>query len=481
MSYKPSPDLEILIDKLLGSEKEHFFESVGEQLPHTIRFNPLKGDTQKLKSFLEEQGFELELFPGFDDVYRLLYQPYPIGKSLSHFLGHFYVQDIASMLPPRLLKPQPGDIVLDMSAAPGSKTTQMAVMMQNRGMILANDIVQKRLRALLNNLQRLGIVNTAVVKNYGESFGKNYFETFDRILLDPACSGLGTLHKSPEVLSWWTPNHCVRLAASQRHLISSAIKSLKPGGILVYSTCTLTPEENEEIIDFALREFPMELEPIVLPGLTTRSGLTSFEGHKYSAQLEHALRLYPFENQTEGFFVARLRKTEKLEKQDQSRERKPIIFNYLTDTTSPVKKYLDYFSQHFGMERKEFSRYRYHIAKSITAVSKELAEFSFKTRPMKTGLTIGHLMTQVAKFSTEGVHLFGNLASQNFVELADLRQLEQFANRENLPLPGEERAQILAKYKDMMIGYGVAEDGRLKSQFPKAEWPFRILSSPKSE
>lgn len=474
MGYRPSAELDRLMEQLLGSEKSCFFRSIGEQLPHTIRFNTLKGEPEQLQSFLREQGFEFEPFPGLPDVFRLTYQPYPIGKSLSHFLGHFYVQDIASMLPPRVLAPAPGERVLDVSAAPGSKTTQMAVMMENRGLIVANDVVQKRLRALINNLQRLGIVNTAVVRTPGESFGNQYFESFDKILLDPACSGLGTLHKSPEVLSWWTPNHVERLAAGQRKLIASALKALKPGGILVYSTCTLTPQENEEVIDFALREFPVELEPISLPGLKTRAGLTEFEGRRYHPRMERTVRLYPFENQTEGFFLARLRKTDSLPPHQQKREYRPLHLNYVNHTTSPVKKYLDYLTLHFGIPSRVFAQFRYFMEKTIVAVTPELAEFPFRTRPMKTGLTIGRPMRQAAKLTTEGVQLLGDFAHQNVLELPDVQALEEFVNRGTLEAAGEFRSQVIVRYRGLNIGYGLWDKGRLKSQFPRAEWPFRV-------
>jgi NOL1/NOP2/sun family putative RNA methylase len=477
MSYKPSPELQDLMDQLLGSEKEAFFASVGEQLPHTIRFNNLRGEISQLKGFMEEQGFHLEQFPGLEEIYRLTYQPYPIGKSLSHFLGHFYVQDIASMLPPVVLQPQAGDIILDVSAAPGSKTTQMAVMMENRGMILANDIVQKRLRALINNLQRLGIVNTAVVKNYGESFGNQYFETFDKILLDPACSGLGTLHKSPEVLSWWTPNHCTRLASGQRALISSAIKALKPGGTLVYSTCTLTVEENEEIVDHALNEFPVALERFDLLGLTSRPGITEFKGKSYHPSLAQAKRLYPFENQTEGFFVARLRKTGSMEKKSFRKEKPALNFNFIPDSKSPVKKYLDMLSQHFDINRKLFSDYRYYIDKNITAVTPEIANFPFKSKPIKSGLTIAHTLTQAAKLTTEGAQLFGTAAGKNVLDLPDLPTLENFVNRKDINMQTDANFQVMIKHRELIIGYGLAENGKFKSQFPKAEWPFRLVQT----
>ncbi len=474
MPYKPPPELDELIGDLIGSEKDQFFECVDQELPHTIRFNDLKGNDSELKSFFEEQGFICENFPGFSDVYRLVFQPYPIGKSLSHFLGHFYIQDIASMLPPRVLQPQPGELVLDMSAAPGSKTTQIAIMMQNKGLVVANDVVQKRLRALINNLIRMGVVNTAVVKNYGESFGNQYFEIFDKILLDPACSGLGTLHKNPEVLSWWTPNHCIRLAASQRSLLSSAIKALKPGGNLVYSTCTLTPEENEEVIDFAVREFPVELEPFEIPELVTRPGLTRFKEKEYHTSLELTRRLYPFENQTEGFFLARLHKREPMVRGGYRKERKPYIMNFISDQKSPVKKYLDYFADQFRIERDLFSDYRYSIDKDINAVSRELADFVFRSRPLKSGLTVGRTLTHIGKLTTEGVHLFGANAQGNTIELNNPDDLENFVNRLELSAPDGVNGQVMVTYKGLLIGYGLADGRKLKSQFPKAEWPFKI-------
>jgi NOL1/NOP2/sun family putative RNA methylase len=474
MPYKPSPELDYLIENILGDEKSKFFASIGGQLPHTIRFNSLKGEIYKLKRFLEEQDFLLEEFPGFSDIFRLTYQPFPIGKSLSHFLGHFYVQDIASMLPPRILDPQPGECVLDVSAAPGSKTTQMAVMMKNEGMILANDIVHKRLRSLINNLQRMGILNTAVVKTYGESIGKQYFEIFDKILLDPACSGLGTLHKSPEILSWWTPKHCERLASSQRALMSSAIKALKPGGLLVYSTCTLTPQENEEIIQFALNEFPIEVIPFKLEELKARPGLVEFRGEKFDKSLLHTKRLYPFENQTEGFFVAKIMKIGKMKSINYSKYKAPFTLLALSDKTSPVKKYLDYFSSHFGIKREIFSNYKYFCNNEISVFTKDIADFQFKSKPIKVGLKFAKTMTHIGKLTTEGIHLFGTEVSKNFIHLETLPDLENFVNR--LPLNNGSSCtnQVAVKFQELPIGYGLVEENRIKSQFPKVEWPFQI-------
>jgi hypothetical protein len=346
-------------------------------------------------------------------------------------------------------------------------------MMQNQGLILANDIIPKRLRVLINSLQRLGVVNTAVIRSYGESLGNQYFETFDKILVDPACSGLGTLHKSPEILSWWTPKHCARMASSQKSLLISAIKALKPGGTLVYSTCTLSPEENEEVIHHALQKMPVEVIKIVLPELTTRPGLTEFNSKKYDDSLVNCLRLYPFENQTEGFFLAKLRKISAVDNKIR-RVRKPLSLNFISDKTSPVKKYLDYFSEHFKIPRPLFSKFYYFIKNDITAVTPQLANFTFYSKPFKTGLTIARPMTHIAKLTTEGVHFFGSYFSDNILTLDDLGQLESFVNRDAMDVYSPGRLQTILVYRDMPIGYGLTDNGKVKSQFPKAAWPFTL-------
>ncbi len=470
-----SEELDRLFLDLLGEQRHAIYEQIGKPLPHTIRFNPLKGPVEKQQELLRWQGFGFEPWPGLPNVFRITHQPYPIGKSLSHFLGHIYVQDLSSMIPPLVLQPEPGDWVLDVSAAPGSKTTQMAAMMQNQGVLLANDVVMKRIQALINNLQRMGVVNTVVFKWFGEQFGNQYFEQFDKILLDPACSGLGTLHKNPEVLSWWTPNHCIRLAGSQQKLLISAIKALRPGGVLVYSTCTLTPDENEAVVDFALRHFPVTLEPIELPGITTHPGLTRFRDKEFHPEVAKAIRIYPFENESEGFFVARLRKTESLEPPRLKKPRRAIPINFLTYRTSPVKKHLDFLARHFGLPETTFSRFIYQYERLVVVFSKELTDFPFFGKPVKMGLVLARIMNQGAKFTTEGAQLMGAGATKMVVELPDLPTLERFVNRETVDILVEGKGQVLVKFNGLVIGYGLAEGGRLKSQFPKAEWPFQVV------
>ncbi|RMF60494.1 MAG: NOL1/NOP2/sun family putative RNA methylase [Calditrichaeota bacterium] len=477
MTFQVSSDLDKLFQELLGEEKQLLYQQIGTKLPHTFRFNPLKGNLQAQMELFAEQGFRFEPLNHLENIYRITYQPYPIGKSLSHFLGHIYVQDISSMIPALVLDPRPGEWILDMSAAPGSKTTLMGSLMNNRGVLLANDIVPKRLRALGNNIDRWGLCNVVVQRWYGEQFGNVYFETFDRILLDPACSGLGTLHKNPEVLGWWSPEHCIRLAASQRNLLTSALKALRPGGVVVYSTCTLTPEENEAVIDFALKEFPVEVEAIEVKGISTRPGLTRFGDREFHPDLTHSIRLYPINSLTEGFFIARLRKTGEMKPPKPEKRKPPRHLNFITARKSPVKKYLDYLSQHFAIPAEVFRNWRYLMQKSIIFCSPEMDSFPFYGAPMQLGLTLATPMTHGAKFNTAGSHIIGQHAQKNVIELTDLEVLEKFVNREPLDIGVDSTGQMIVKYKGLVIGYGVADKGKLKSQFPKGEWPFYLTRS----
>ena len=215
------------------------------------------------------------------------------------------------MLPPLILDPQPGEYVLDMAAAPGSKTTQMAQMMKNTGVIVANDISIERVRALSHNIDKLGVVNTIVTELDGYKFGRFLEGRMDRILIDAPCSALGTLHKTYEPLRWWSWGVVGNLVRTQKGLILAAYRALKPGGRMVYSTCTLVPEENEGIVNFLLQRHP-EAEILDVPdfGLKMEEGITEWKRNTYDERIKKTRRLYPFENQTEGFYFALIRKPE---------------------------------------------------------------------------------------------------------------------------------------------------------------------------
>jgi len=225
---------------------------------------------------------------------------------IEHPLGYFYAQEAASMIPPLVLEPKENDIVLDMAASPGSKTTQIAAMMNNEGILVANDINAARMKPLCLNVQRCGITNCIVTMMHGQRF-RNF--EFDKILLDAPCSGTGTIRKSLKTLRIWNPLMIQRLAHTQKNLIDIAFKNLKPAGTLVYSTCSTEPEENEAVIDFLINKYDdAQVEEIKLENIKRSEPIMEFDNNKYNEEVKKCLRIWPQDNDTEGFFVTKIKK-----------------------------------------------------------------------------------------------------------------------------------------------------------------------------
>jgi tRNA (cytosine49-C5)-methyltransferase len=285
-----------------------FKETSLTYLRRSIRVNTIKIGVQELVDRLSED-WELTQIPwckeGFWIKHKGPEQRRDIGNLKEHHLGYFFVQEAASMIPPLCLDVQPGQRVLDMCASPGAKTTQIAQYMQNTGSLIANDYRYDRIKSLGLNLQRMGVMNAMVTLMEGR-FVKGL--QFDRILVDAPCSGSGAIRKSFKTLRIWNPVMVRRLAGSQKQLVESAYKMLAPGGLMVYSTCTLEPEEDEGVVQHLLDSHAdLKLEPIDLNGLVASSPIMEFAGARYP-DVKGVLRIWPQDNDTEGFFVARIRK-----------------------------------------------------------------------------------------------------------------------------------------------------------------------------
>lgn len=274
-----------------------------------IRVNTLKISVEELKNRLDnkwqliqvpwcKEGFWIK---NIDDGRR------DLGNLQEHALGYVYVQEASSMIPPVVLNPEPGDLVLDMCAAPGSKTTQLAGYMKNQGLLFANDVEGQRLAPLGINIQRCGVTNAIITLMKGQWYAKSGIQ-FDKILLDAPCSGTGTISKSPGTLLMWNPKMVKRIVSIQKRLIETAFDVLKPGGVMVYSTCSNEPEEDEGIIDYLIKNkenaeiLDIELE------INRSPCITNFNGKKYDKQVEKCVRIWPQDNHTEGFFIAKIRK-----------------------------------------------------------------------------------------------------------------------------------------------------------------------------
>ncbi|MBI5797962.1 NOL1/NOP2/sun family putative RNA methylase [Candidatus Woesearchaeota archaeon] len=278
---------------------DKFTEASLKPMRKSIRVNTLKTSIKNIKESFEN----LEQVPWCKEGFFINKQA--VGNTKEHFLGYIYLQGAASMIPPVVLKPEPGDMVLDMCASPGSKTSQMAAMMCNQGIIVANDNKIDRLKPLTINLQRCGVLNTVMTRMEGRWFRNK----FDKILLDAPCSGIGTIRKSYKTIGMWNPQTVKKMAGVQKQLITTAFDALKEGGTMLYSTCTLEPHEDEAIINYLLEKYSTaKIEKISLD-IKRGSIAEEFEGEKYNPEVKKCLKLWPQDNDTEGFFVAKISKS----------------------------------------------------------------------------------------------------------------------------------------------------------------------------
>lgn len=304
--------------EMLGDEYETFIESIVLPQRKSFRINTYKvPHPDKLATHLREKGLKITPVPWSNFAYFVEFDKEKrndLGNLFEHFLGEIYVQEATSMTPPEVLEiPEPEDIdkdfrVLDMCAAPGSKTTQLATKMGGKGVLVANELDYKRLGPLKINLERSGFSNIVISHKDGTKLEGD--EMYDRILLDAPCSGSGVIRKSPGTLRAYNPKKLKAITTLQLQLLKKAFSLLKKGGIMTYSTCSLDPEENEFIIERFLKEEPdCELLSAELEGITLSPPLTSFQGKDISKEIqEKTMRIWPHDNDTNGFYLAKLKK-----------------------------------------------------------------------------------------------------------------------------------------------------------------------------
>jgi len=314
-TYEPKPLFLERMKSLLQDKQDFdsYLEILKREPPRSFRCNTLKIPVEDLKKRLEEKGWKIKQpFKDFPEIMIVVskLQPGELGRALEHLLGYYYIQEIASMLPVLVLNPKENERVLDLCASPGSKTTQIAARMNNKGLLIANEVKFGRIKILSANTERCGVMNMLITKRDGIALCKRFKEEdflVDKILLDVPCSGEGTFRSVPKGLEMWNIKTIENLSKLQKALIASAIEILKPSGELVYSTCTHAPEENEEVIDFALKNFNVKIEKINLP-IKTRPGIINWKGEKYLEEVKFSCRIYPQDNDTEGFFIAKIKK-----------------------------------------------------------------------------------------------------------------------------------------------------------------------------
>ena len=292
------------------NELKEFLDASDSPRPVTIRTNTLKTRRRDLAQALINRGVNLDPIGKWSKVGLVIYDSQvPIGATPEYLAGYYMLQGAASMLPVIALDPQENERVLDMCSAPGGKSTHIASLMKNTGILFANDFRADRLPAVIGNVHRLGITNTVICNEDGRNFPK-IMKGFDRILLDAPCSGTGVIAKDAAVKFNKDFNDIQNCAYLQKQLIIAAIDCLdsksETGGVLVYSTCSVLVEENEAIIDYVLKKRHVRL---IETGIDFgSSGFTKFRNRRFHPSLSLTKRFYPHTQNTDGFFVAKLKK-----------------------------------------------------------------------------------------------------------------------------------------------------------------------------
>ncbi len=366
----PNESLDHYLDTLLGDDKDSFLSAPAE--PMAVRLNSLKSSVEYLPGFLKknEQSFEKLAFT--ESGYALNSEKPPLSHTIAFFEGNFQYQGISSQIPSIVLNPQPGEKVLDMTAAPGSKSTQIAAMMQQKGILVLNDCSRRRLQGLQTNMQRCGALNFYILKERGEKLSRIYPEYFDKILIDAPCSALGTLSTNRQVRHWWSETKLEKLTELQYRLLVSAFKSLKIGGEMVYSTCSVAPEENEKVIEKLLWKFPLQI--VTIPENIRQGydkGWTEYEGAALPEDLAKAVRVWPHKHNQEGFFVIKLIKTAGWKKDSEAA--KISWKETQSHTNETIVTILEAMSEQWGINKETWCKYRYLLTKDrIWMTSQEI-------------------------------------------------------------------------------------------------------------
>jgi tRNA (cytosine49-C5)-methyltransferase len=282
-------------------------EAAGRPEPTALRVRTGRVSPGRLVERLAARGFSLRPLEGMDSFFQVVDGPGPISATLEHWLGLFYVQQASTGVAAPALGPRPGERVLDLCSAPGGKTTHAAQLMEDRGCLVASEISESRIRGLLGNVYRLGHPNILVTA--GDSRVLPEGALFDRVLVDAPCSGEGTLRRRGGRAPRQSRSFLGYVTGAQRGLLEKAIRLTRPGGTILYVTCTFAPEENEAVVHDILATQPVELLPLELP-VPHAPGLTSFGDARYDARLEGAARIYPHHLDSGGLFLAKLRKVD---------------------------------------------------------------------------------------------------------------------------------------------------------------------------
>ena len=445
----------------LIDEAKAFEHYMAQPTPTCLTVNSLKTTPEAVKTFLKNQNLSFQPLSWYPHSFRIKNWKKP-GLTLPFVTGWYNLQEEIALTAVYTLDPQPQDSILDLCAAPGGKTVQIAQQLIGKGTVVANEMQASRLASLRAMLDRMGLSNVITTNYDGRSIPLPY-HYFDRILVDAPCSGEGVMRKAKTHQKPKPLNYSLKIAKKQQKLLDRALDLVKPGGLIVYSTCTFAPEENEAVIDAVLGSRG-ELESAAIPNLTGMPGLTQWEGDNFRQDLVKAQRYFPHFNDTGGFFVARIRRNYVDLKQEM-----PVQEERETSPLKPLNhpSYLTRFADYFGINPRIFSAYQLWV-KGKDKIW--IGETQCQPPPQIWVQTLGMPLMRIGdKPTTAALQRFGSQIACNVIELETWESVKCFLQGESQAVTSATTASgyVHVRYQQYELGCGLYKAGILRSQLPK--------------
>lgn len=430
------------MQEMLGSEYDKFIDTYKEERAYGLRYNPLKIDKEmakkKIGAIIEEVPWACEGFYYNPDM-----QP---GKSPLHEAGAYYIQEPSAMSAAELLEVIPGEIVCDLCAAPGGKSTQLAGKLKNKGLLVSNEFYSSRAKILSQNIERMGVRNAVVINESTEKVADYFPEFFDKVMVDAPCSGEGMFRKDEASCNEWSLEQVKVCAKRQAEILDNAAKIVKPGGVLVYSTCTFSEEENEQTVDAFLdrnKEFVIE-KPSIHNELMT-AGFVEKEG---------MYRLWPHRLKGEGHFAVRFVKKHVDEVNEYKRKQ-------LTDVAkSQDLKYYKEFVRNTLTKEPEGKYVMF--GESIYLVPEEMISLK-GLKVERVGLKLG--CNKKNRFEPDHALALA-LTMEEVKQVTNLTEPDKYIKGEMVESEYDS-GWTLVTVEGISIGWGKAQNGMLKNHYPK--------------
>ncbi len=473
----PQPFLERM-KAMLGEEYGDFLAAYTKERQYGLRLNPLKTDKD---TFLKRMPFCLEPVGWAEEgfYYRPEQQP---GRHLFHEIGAYYIQEPSAMAVVEALAPQPGERILDLCAAPGGKSTQTAGKMRGEGLLVSNEYVPGRARILSQNIERMGIAGAVVCNETPERLAAFFPSFFDKILVDAPCSGEGMFRKDETAISEWSPEQVTLCAERQLSILEQAVQMLKPGGILVYSTCTFSEEENEGVISRFLEKYPAfsieetALEQFFAPGRCGQSG----QGECRAEDIEHTMRLWPHKIKGEGHYIAKLKKAGTLvndgnpkagngcmghqeEKKRSGRKKEERI----PDSVELCRVFL---REELGLTDAAYAELERHgvfmpFGEQVYLMPRQMIPLS-GLKVIRPGLHLGtDKKNRFEPSHALALYLSGEMTKQHFEMTKE--QAERYLRGETFACDDKLKGWMLLTIEGYAAGFGKAGNGQMKNHYPK--------------